>query len=148
MVVANHRHRQEFNLPSAALCAAADAAVVLLVIALGQFATSQPLSVDGVAAGCWPFVVGLIGGYLGVVIARLTPISVAGGSVVSAKAFILSMVLRAGVQQDPTPVSFVLLSGVILVVLMIGWRVLASRRRAPVARLARVNRRPVQAPPH
>ena len=143
MDVASHRHRQSFNLQSAALCAAADAAVVLLVIAVGLFTQSSPLSAETLAAGCWPFAIGLIGGYLGVVIARLTPISVAGGLVVSVKAFILSMILRAGVQHDPTPVGFVLVGGLVLVTFMIGWRLLATRRPA-AARLPRVHRNPAQ----
>ena len=126
--LANHRHRQPFNTQSALLCAAADTAVVLLFIALGRFSHSEPLSLGGLAGTGWPFVVGLIGGYLGVVIARLTPISLAGGLVVSLKAFILSMILRAGIQQDPTPLAFVMVTAVVLVGLMLGWRMLALQR--------------------
>ena len=128
--VGNHRHRQAFNTRSALLCAAADAAVILLFIALGRFSHSEPLSVGGVAGTGWPFLVGLFGGYLGVVIARLTSISGAGGLGVSIKTVVLSMILRAGVQHDRTPPAFVLVTALVLVTLMVGWRQLALRRLA------------------
>jgi hypothetical protein len=119
-----------FNGVSARACAAADTAVVLLFIAVGRFAHSEPLTASGIAATGWPFAVGLVGGYIGVLIARARAISIGGGLVVSLKTVLLAMILRAGVQQDDTPWSFVLVTTVLLVGLMLGWRAVVLYRLA------------------
>jgi hypothetical protein len=111
--------------PRAALGAfAVDAALVVVFAVIGRASHERGLSVVGVAETAWPFLAGLVVGWLALrgwrAPRRIFPIAlgiwlvtVAGG-----------MLLRAASGQG-TALAFVIVATVTLGVLLLGWRALA-----------------------
>ncbi|MFI7589117.1 DUF3054 domain-containing protein [Spongisporangium articulatum] len=128
LLVDHHRHRQRFNSYSALACFGADAAVVLLFVALGRYSHDERLSPGGMLETGWPFAVGLLGGYVAVVFTRWPAVSLGAGLISSVKLVIVAMVLRYGIARDDVPLAFVVTSTVFLVGAMVGWRALALRQ--------------------
>ncbi len=109
---------------------AADLVAVLAFVVIGRGFHDDGLSVDGLVATGWPFVVGVVGGWVGIFVTRLRPVSYPAATMVLAKTVILGTVLRAVIQDDETPVSFVGVTTVVLGVLFFGWRAAARLLRA------------------
>jgi hypothetical protein len=100
----------------------ADLICVLLFVLIGRNAHSEGDSASGVVATAWPFIVGVIGGYIGVILTRWSALSWRGGAVIVAKTLILALVLRYGVARDGTPLPFIIVTVVFLAATMFGWR--------------------------
>ena len=112
------------------LASVADGAAILLFAAVGRLSHAEGVTPLGVLDVAWPF---LAGGALGTLAGRIwrRPESVRSGAYVWAGTLVGGMLLRAltggGVQ-----VSFVVVAGVVLAVLQLGWRAVAqlARRQA------------------
>lgn len=117
--------------PALAAALAADVAVVLLFAAVGRRSHGEAGALAGLATTAWPFLAGLALSWLVVAARRWHPLAVApAGLAVWAGALVGGHLLRLASGQGSAG-SFVVVSAVVLVVLLLGWRALA----APLARL-------------
>jgi hypothetical protein len=66
-----------------------------------------------------------VGGYVGVALTRWPALGVRSGLVVSVKTTILGLALRYGVAGDDTPFPYIVVTAVVLIALMLGWRLVA-----------------------
>lgn len=125
----NVRNTQTLASPSAskivAACVGADLAAVVLFVVVGRLSHEEGLGAAGLLRTGWPFVVGLVGGYIGVALTRWPALSLRGGTVIAVKTVLIGLVLRYGVVRDGTPFSFVVVTALVLTVLLLGWRLLA-----------------------
>jgi DUF3054 family protein len=114
-----------------AASSAADLAAVAIYVLVGRLSHDESLSPSGLLSTGWPFLIGIIGGYIGIALTRWPTLSLRGGAVITVKTFVIGLVLRYGVADDATPFSFVVVTIVVLAVLMLGWRIatLAVLRR-------------------
>ena len=110
----------------------ADLAAVAVFVVVGRLSHDESLSASGLVRTGWPFVVGVVGGYIGIVLTRWPALSLRGGTVIAVKTLVIGLVLRYGVANDGTPFSFVVVTILVLTTLMLGWRLvtLAVLRRS------------------
>jgi hypothetical protein len=114
-----------------AASSAADLAAVAIYVLVGRLSHDESVSAAGLLSTGWPFLIGIVGGYIGIALTRWPTLSLRGGAVITVKTFVIGLVLRYGVAEDATPFSFVVVTIVVLAVLMLGWRIvtLAVLRR-------------------
>jgi hypothetical protein len=115
---------------------AIDLAAVLVFVGIGRMVHTDGFTVVGVASTAWPFVSGLVAGWLVVAGRRQAVTSLAGGVLVWISTVALGMVLRV-VSGQGIAFAFVLVALAFLGATMLGWRsVLAGSRRLrpPLAR--------------
>jgi peptidoglycan/LPS O-acetylase OafA/YrhL len=114
-----------------------DLVAVGLFVLIGRHSHHETDSAPGILTTAWPFAIGVLGGYVPVVPLGWPVTALRSGLVVLAKTVVLGMILRAGVQHEGTPFSFVVVTVVVLGVFMLGWRLIAFRlpvfRPAPIA---------------
>jgi peptidoglycan/LPS O-acetylase OafA/YrhL len=108
----------------------ADLAAVVIFVSVGRQAHDEAVTLSGVLATGWPFLAGLVGGYLGVTLTRRPALSLRGGLLIAGATVVLGLVLRAGVAGDGAPFSFVVVTIVVLTTLILSWRALILGRRA------------------
>ena len=109
---------------------ALDAALVIVFAAIGRASHNEDLTLAGVAQTAWPFLIGLILGWL-LTRAWQQPLGVRrAGLGVWAMTVIAGMLLR-GVADQGVSVAFVVVASVVLLSFLVGWRVIVSlvRRR-------------------
>ncbi len=114
---------------------AVDLAAVLLFVVLGRRAHDEGSVVLGTLGTAWPFLAGALAGWAVLALLRLPGRSLRAGAVVAVATVAVGMVLRALVQHDGTPVSFVVVASVVNLALLLGWRAVAvavARRRGRV----------------
>jgi Protein of unknown function (DUF3054) len=118
------------------LAAALDAACVLGFAAAGRSSHARDGGVLGVLGTAWPFLVAAAVGWLAVRAGHAPLRPWPTGVAVWAVAWLGGMALRAA-SGDGTAPSFVVVAGLVLAALLIGWRVVATavslagrRRRA------------------
>lgn len=113
--------------------AVADVLFVVLFAVIGRASHAEDLSLGGVAETAWPFLVGLVAGWL-VTLAWRTPLApIRTGLGIWAVTVAGGMLLRAVVGQGLV-VAFVIVASVVLLVFLVGWRglvTLVRRRRSP-----------------
>ncbi|MDP9828730.1 DUF3054 domain-containing protein [Kineosporia succinea] len=107
------------------VAALADVVCVLVFVAVGRNSHEEGITLAGLLTTGWPFWLGVAGGYVGVVAFRLAPASLSGCAMVLVKTLLIGMILRSAVQNDGTPVSFVVVATVFLAVTTAGWRIAA-----------------------
>jgi len=115
---------------SSSLAALADVAGVLVFAAIGRRSHAEGLTVAGVAATAWPFLVGTAVGWL-LVRGWRRPAAIAPtGLVVWVCTVVIGMLARRATSAG-VAVSFVIVASVATAVLLLGWRLLAAgiRRR-------------------
>jgi peptidoglycan/LPS O-acetylase OafA/YrhL len=100
----------------------ADLAALAVYVGVAQGSHDEALAANGALGTVWPFLIGVAGGYIGALMTRWPALSLRGGAVVTVKCLIIGLVLRYGVQRDPTPFSFIVVTVLVLAALMIGWR--------------------------
>jgi hypothetical protein len=105
-----------------------DLAAVALFVLIGRHSHGESDAADGILSTAWPFAVGVVGGYVPVVPLRWPVAAAHSGLMVVFKTVVLGMILRAAVQDDAPPVSFVLVTVVALSGFMLGWRLLLASR--------------------
>jgi hypothetical protein len=107
---------------------AIDLVAVLVFVAVGRVSHDDPLSLGGVLDTAWPFLIGVAGGLLGLLLTRWPAFSLMGGVMMVFKTVVLGLVIRYAIQGEGTPGSFCLVTAVVLTALMLGWRLVAARR--------------------
>jgi peptidoglycan/LPS O-acetylase OafA/YrhL len=109
-----------------------DVVAVMLFAAIGRRTHGESTAIVGVLATGWPFLVGALAGWTGGSAWR-RPASLRTGAIIAATAWAGGMALRAVTGQG-TAVPFLIVAAVSLVVLLIGWRLVAglTGRRRPV----------------
>ena len=102
------------------LASVADGAAVLLFAAVGRLSHAEGVTPLGVLEVAWPF---LVGGAVGTVAARTwrRPESLPSGAAVWAGTLVGGILLRA-LTGGGVSVSFVLVAGIVLAVMQLGWR--------------------------
>ena len=101
-----------------------DCCCVLLFVIIGRASHAKGESLGGIASTAWPFLAGLLGGWLGTRAWR-RPVALAPSGVGAwLGAAGLGMVLRVAAGQG-TAVAFVLVTLAFLGLFLLGWRVVA-----------------------
>jgi hypothetical protein len=126
--------RTRYDARQVALAAAADLLSVLAFAAVGRATHDEGLTASGYVATAWPFVVGVAGGWAGVFLARMAPLSYPAAAMMLVKTVILGCVLRVLFTDGNAPWSFIAVTTVFLGVCFFGWRAVA---RAVAARSQR-----------
>lgn len=106
---------------------AADLLVVAVYVVVGRVSHDESLGLAGLVRTGWPFLIGLVGGYVGIALTRWPAMSLRAGLVASVKMVIIGLVLRYGVARDAVPLSYALVTAVVLIGLTLGWRAVAGR---------------------
>ncbi|HZA72002.1 MAG TPA: DUF3054 domain-containing protein [Propionibacteriaceae bacterium] len=102
------------------LASVADGAAVLLFAAVGRLSHAEGVTPLGVLEVAWPF---LVGGAVGTVAGRTwrRPESLPSGAAVWAGTLVGGILFRA-LTGGGVSVSFVLVAGIVLAVMQLGWR--------------------------
>ena len=113
---------------------ALDAVLVIVFAVIGRASHAEDLTLSGVAQTTWPFLVGLLLGWL-LTRAWQHPFAVRRAGIgIWALTVVTGMLLR-GVSDQGVPVAFVVVASVVLLVFLVGWRaVVALVRRLRSAR--------------
>jgi hypothetical protein len=112
---------------------AVDLVAVVVFVLLGRSSHGKEEVLAGVLVTLWPFLTGMLVGWLVVLVAGLRQLGYPAGVVLVVCTVGLGMVLRNTVSHDGTPPSFVIAASTFLTILYLGWRAVAalvSRRRA------------------
>lgn len=113
----------------------ADLVAVVVFAVIGRSSHGEGNALVGIAVTAWPFLVATVAGSLvarGLARRLGDPVTIRRGLVVWAVAWVIGMVLRA-VSGRGMAVSFVIVAGISLAVLLLGWRLvvtLLERRRS------------------
>ena len=113
-----------------AIAVVLDLAFVVLFAAAGRASHEEVDAIRGVLLTAWPFLVGLVVGW--VVVRSLShrwPLDVGAGISVVAVSLKKKMLLRVVTGQGTAP-TFVLVATLVLAILLLGWRLLASKFRS------------------
>lgn len=112
---------------------AADLLAVVVFVLLGRSSHGEDEALRGVLVTLWPFLSGMLVGWLVLLLTGIRPTSYPAGLVLVVGTVSIGMVLRHTVSHDGTPVSFVIAASTFLTILYLGWRAVAHlirRRRA------------------
>lgn len=115
-----------------ALALAADAVAVIVFAAVGRVSHAESESLLGLAGTVAPFVVGLVAAWATPMV-RARPAGLRAGVVVLAGTAVIGLLVRAAF-TGRLPVSFAIVTVVVLAVLLLGWRAISML----VARRARL----------
>lgn len=118
-----------------ALAFGLDVVLVVVFAIIGRASHAEHLTVEGVWQTAWPFLVGLVAGWLITMAWRAPLAPVRTGLGVWAVTLGGGMLLR-GVAGQGTAVAFIIVAAIVLLLFLVGWRGIAAlvRRRAAVAR--------------
>ncbi len=114
----------------------ADLLVTLVFAVVGRASHHEAFSVAGLAITWWPFAIGAAAGWLICYRLRIRVGSIGGGLITTALAVVLGMLLRL-LSGQGVQVSFVIVTSIILIIGMVGWRLVSTivvRRRLTTAR--------------
>lgn len=106
-----------------------DAVVVLIFVVIGRHTHHHGETLGGLFSTAWPFGVGLLVGWAGVLVAHRRPSALPEGIVIWLFTVALGMVLRVVAGQG-TAVAFIGVALGFLGLFMLGTRVVATRYRA------------------
>jgi len=106
-----------------------DLVAVLAFVAIGRRSHAEGLDLPGLLGTLWPFVVGVVVGWVSVAGVRWPLSAVRSGAVVWVSTAVIGVLLRVVAGQG-VQLSFVIVTIVVLGVFLVGWRaVLALVRR-------------------
>jgi hypothetical protein len=109
---------------------AVDAALVLVFAAVGRASHEEGNAVVGALATAWPFLVGVVVGWVLVrALSHRWPLDVGSGISVTVATVVVGMLLRTLTGQGTGP-AFVAVATVALAVLLVGWRAAVAWRTA------------------
>jgi hypothetical protein len=112
---------------------AADLVAVVVFVLLGRSSHGHDESPTGVLVTLWPFLSGLLVGWLVLLLIGFRPTSYRAGLILVVATVAVGMTLRHTVSHGGTPVSFVIAASTFLTFFYLGWRAvahLARRRRS------------------
>jgi len=105
----------------------ADLVFVLLFVTIGRNAHKDGISLSGIASTAWPFAVGLLSGWLFLVLTHRTAAARSSGIIIVLWTVTLGMILRV-ISGQGTAFTFVIVALVFLSLFLVGWRTLLSLR--------------------
>ena len=108
--------------------ASLDLVAVLVFVGIGRAVHAHGLSIDGMASTAWPFLSGLVVGWVALTLAHRAPASLGSGALVCSATVAVGMVLRVVAGQG-TAAAFVVVALCFLGAFMCGWRLLARMLR-------------------
>jgi len=113
------------------LYAAIDLVIVVLFVGIGRSVHEHGVNVRGVTSTTWPFAIGLMIGWLVVLVSHRSGVTTRDGVVVALATVSVGMIVRVLAGQG-TAVAFVLVALAFLGGAMLGWRavVVVTRRGA------------------
>lgn len=106
-----------------------DAALVVLFATFGRGVHAEGLGVAQVWATAWPFLVGLVVGWVLVLATRRVSTAVGTGVLLWVSTLLLGMVIRGLTEGRVPHWSFILVAGLTTAVFLIGWRAIAVALR-------------------
>ena len=110
----------------AAAALALDAVLVIVFATIGRASHDEGLTVAGIGDTAWPFLVGLIVGWLiATMIAKTYPLTVRTAWPMWVFTVLVGMLLR-WLTGDGTAVAFMVVATLTLGVLLLGWRAIAA----------------------
>lgn len=98
----------------------------VVFVAIGRSDHHHGVSVAGLASTLWPFFVGLLVGWLVLLLSRRSGASLADGEVVAVASVIVGMTLRV-VSGQGTAFAFIVVATAFLSAFMLGWRLVMRR---------------------
>jgi len=101
-----------------------DVVLVLVFVLIGRRSHAESDAVTGILTTAWPFVTGLVIGWLALVGFRWPFVTWISGAVVVVATVFVGMLLRHSSGQG-VAVSFVVVATVVLAIFLVGWRALA-----------------------
>ena len=109
----------------------ADLVAVVVFVLLGRSSHGEDEALRAVLVTLWPFLSGMLLGWLVLLLTRLRPSGYPAAAVLVLATVSVGMVLRHTISHDGTPVSFVIAASTFLTILYLGWRAVADlvRRR-------------------
>lgn len=110
---------------SIAMAFAADVVLVVVFAVIGRASHQEDVSMGGVALTAWPFLVGLVAGWLVSLGWRAPLAPVRTGLGVWALTLSGGMLLRA-VSGQGVQVAFVIVAAIVLLLFLVGWRTIAA----------------------
>lgn len=108
--------------------AIADLVSVLVFVAIGRSVHDHGVHASGLVSTAWPFVVGLVTGWIALTGRRRSGATLRGGAVVWLCTVVVGMLLRVIAGQGTT-LAFILVAFAFLGLFMFGWRILFKRVR-------------------
>lgn len=110
---------------------AVDLVAVVVFVLLGRSSHGEDEALTGVLVTLWPFLSGMLAGWLVLLLTGLRATSYRAGLVLVVATVAAGMTLRHTVSHGGTPPSFVIAASTFLTVLYLGWRAVAHlvRRR-------------------
>lgn len=111
---------------------AVDVVAVVLFSLLGRVSHAEDLAPVDSLITMWPFLVGLVVGWLVLLARHMRPLGYPAAFTLVACGIAIGMLLRHTVSHDGTPVGFVIAASTFQTILLVGWRAVArySARRA------------------
>lgn len=109
-----------------------DLVLVLVFVLIGRRSHDESDALTGILTTAWPFVSGLVIGWLSLVGFRWPFVTIPSGGVILVATVLVGMLLRRSSDQG-VALSFVIVATVVLGVFLVGWRALAillAKRRA------------------
>jgi peptidoglycan/LPS O-acetylase OafA/YrhL len=104
-----------------------DAACLIVFVLIGRASHGEGETAGGIATTAWPFLCGLLAGWLAARAWLRPAASLRSGVVVWLATVVVGMALRA-VSGQGVAVAFVIVALLFLGALLVGWRALALRR--------------------
>ena len=98
---------------------------ILIFVAIGRHAHKDGSSLGGMFSTTWPFAVGLMAGWLAIVLTHRTATTKSNGLFIVLCAVSLGMILRV-ISGQGTALTFIGVALVFLSIFLIGWRALFS----------------------
>src|SRR3546814_669431 len=112
--------------PRARLALAADLAMVVIFAAIGRAEHDRGNVVLGVLETAWPFLVGVLVGWLLVrLLGRREALDLGAGVTVVISAVVVGMLLRVVIGEG-TALSFIIVATLVLGALLLGWRAISA----------------------
>jgi hypothetical protein len=127
VLISPDTHRPRYDPGTLALAVAADLAAVLAFALIGRAAHADGLTMSGLVEIAWPFLVGVAGGWVGIFLARMTPLSWPAATMMLVKTVVLGCVLRVAFTDGNTPLAFVIVVTAFLAAAFFGWRFAARQ---------------------
>lgn len=103
----------------------ADILLVTIFAVIGRASHAEQLSVAGVGQTAWPFLTGLLVGWVITMAWRAPMAPLRAGLGIWALTLVVGMLLR-GVSGQGVVVAFVVVASIVLLVFLVGWRAIAA----------------------
>jgi hypothetical protein len=113
-----------------------DLVAVVVFVLLGRFSHGEDEALTGVLITLWPFLCGMLVGWLVLLLTGTRPVGYPAGAIIVVSTVVVGMVLRGTISHSGTPVTFVIAAAAFLTLCVIGWRSVAHLVRS------RTNRSP------